>query len=349
MAGRGVGIFNKFSVDITSGIARDFIDVSVKSETKGGMLTSMADLRNFTPATYNLYRSGLASVQAIGFTGYLNTTPIVENIEEDPDNKTITVSATFDNNDMWDSTNVIFDWKVSFVRDEITSISEVSIDGELIARGPDVGAKIDQINSWLDGIGSQVPAGGAVGGNGGVMKYLADLAVDEYTKFGGGWTLNPQAKAWSINKNETKGTCSIRGTFTDEDYYSGYTNTSWNVNTKVPIAYRKAHASATVNGYYNIQDFGINTREKVDISVSFDGRSFGQHGMEVGPVAAYATPGIVDVQSDLLVISNSLRAFFALQPKRVIESEGINVNSGEPWGGSTRISLSHENGPRIVL
>ena len=343
LRGVGVGIFNRFTVDLQSGIGKDYIDVSVKSETKGGMLTSMADLRNFTPASYNLYRTGVASYQAAGFTGILNTTPLVENIEENPENKTIIVTATFDNNDMYDASNVIFDWKVSYAKDEISSISSISIEGELLARGPDVGARVDQINNWINTIGPAVPAGGAMGGNGGVANYLAILGQGEYIKFAGQWTLNPYPKSWSINKNEQKGTCSIRATFTDEDHIIGYANASWSTKAKAPIAYRKPHASATVNGYYNVQDFGINTRQKVDISVSLDGRSFGNHGLESGPI----NEG--EVKTALVNMSNSLNAFFAGNAKRVIDSEGININSGDPWGGSSKFSISHIANPYIIL
>jgi hypothetical protein len=74
-----------------------------------------------------------------------------------------------------------------------------------------------------------------------------------------------------------------------------------------------------------------------------DGRSFGGLGFEFGPENEN------EVKATLVNMSNSLNAFFAGNDKPVTESEGININSGDPWGGSSRFSISHIANPYIIL
>jgi hypothetical protein len=258
----GAGVHIRASVDVDeSSFAKDFPSASITVVYSGGENTTYASLRNEVMTTEKLHEhcqevfdsSGVQALDPIPLTGV--------SIDENMPEKQITQKATFDTNDLFSSTpnggRVFFDYNSSWSYDNITGITKVTIEGNVITRGS-ANYREFSINDWLTGF--TVPRGMAVYA---INQYNNTGYKNPHNWAGGGaFFLRPSPESLNITKNPEKMTARISATYNDTDTLAHCDDASYDVTVNTPVYIRKANPSASYNGHYALSDFGIYSRQK---------------------------------------------------------------------------------------
>ena len=260
---------------INQSISSDFTEVSADGEWKYGF--------NNMPANglESLVQEGLAALftqaQAVaGFTT-LNSEPL--NFSSDIDNsaKTISISASWDDNNLFGNHKTYFDYSTNVKHDLVTDTIEIGIQGEMKTRGGDLQTRISYLNDvmgWIEGgFGFTVgPRIGQVTGGGsgkGYERYLYLIAEDIYrNSLGGKYALCPLPTSKDFSFDERRATLRYNGTFTDKDWMTGASDAGWSVSVNAPFRTFRPHADAVTMGRYGVQDLGIYSNELVSMAVN---------------------------------------------------------------------------------
>jgi hypothetical protein len=133
-------LFSGYNVDIRSGIGNDFLTAEFSASYKGAFGQSIKEVRSDIPDLSAQYYYNLVK----GFTNItdLNSGASNFSISESAGAGTIDVSASFNNNTLFDGSNVYFDYEISSKTDELTSNTSMSINGTITA----IGNKKDRLN-----------------------------------------------------------------------------------------------------------------------------------------------------------------------------------------------------------
>jgi hypothetical protein len=219
----------------------------------------------------------------------LNTVPVSYSIEEpNPDDGVSTasrsselnVSVSYDTNSIFGNTedsndsNAYFDYSVDINTDSLSKISQISIEGKIIARVPDstnnapafidsAKGRLQSAQAFLDGITD-------------LESYLYNKANGVYTSaIGSCWALNPAAESIRINKNVFNGEIDISASFNNKDWIKSDTfpnasikNLNWNISVQPSIPHFERIPSMNVNGYHLIYDVNTIKRENIAITLN---------------------------------------------------------------------------------
>jgi len=375
------GIYSRFNTEIISGINNEFVEVNVRSETRGHKTGNMSDLRDFVPSLATMYSEATTQFEQAGFGGTLNNAALTDNVDEEQSQKLIRRNASFNNNifhgmvygdidGTWSGAlssynNVYFDYKVSVKTDQVTNVSTISIDGDFKTKGGDFYQKSGYIDAYINAIKNAAiePMG--------LTGFLYHLASGNYYRIGGTYEINPLPKNWVLTKNELQGTASLSAEFSDADFKPGYTEASYDINVSSPIPYRQAHGSFSrsdnrlqnadkTNGYWNVQDLGINTREKVDINVTLASRHY---GLSLDASSPYSSPDQWDINEPVIradsesvledvknmitrqgdpVFSQYVAKVGDVGGDRFDDASGIQITSGIGYNSNISYSMSHQ-------
>ena len=255
--GSEIAAFKRYSATIVSSITDDYETVSLTAEYRGGSNTTTAEIVTATD-----FESDLHTV-AETISG-LTLHPVSESISVDQDlnGKSVNVQIEFNNDPCFifaDGTmqDFFFDPEFSVSTDYISGVSKVNVSGSLKVKG-DLKRKNQLINDFVNGTSMEI-----------FLKKYAELA---YMEHGGDLTfsLSPEPESLSITRNETQGTLNLSASYSDEDFIRGCSSAEWTCNVTASIPFAKNAPSATENGYWMVQYFNFNTREKISVSVNLN-------------------------------------------------------------------------------
>ncbi len=228
----------------------------------------------------------------------LNSQPLSVEVTEDPESKTIDISAIFSDNDIhpypvMGASNTpeghphkkqdyaYFDYSVDLNRDEIASKTEVSIEGTILGIGGDLKNRYQAASQFITGLNKNLYATGT-GSNAnvsfiGLTGFLYEKAKGEYDTFftsSENYTLNQQVKSLTISPNEFNGTISVSASFDDTDQflanYNMFDSASYSVqvNPALPSVSTKPIVSSSSTDQF-FYDLGFQRKNRVSISCSF--------------------------------------------------------------------------------
>lgn len=296
------------------------------AEGDGGNLISSAAAGTSSPSAGSVgqnvtgpeYKSLFHLVQALApnwISSQLNQAPVSFSIEEANSDTNaefgseLTINVTYDTNSIFGNTidstavalpfgprhdsNAYFDYAVDLSTDNVSKITEVSIQGTIVARAP---ANFDYApqGAFIDSAKMRLAAAETF------LNQITDLnyylffranalyeaavgfgtgpVVDEdgqttYTGWDVCWSLNPEPSSVSIDKNPFNGEISISASFDNKDWIKddflngSIHDLSWDVSYKPSLPIFEKATSYNVNGLNLIYDLGVTKREIIDVTI----------------------------------------------------------------------------------
>ena len=289
------------TVDIQSGINADFVTATVNVSVQGDKRKSIKEIRDKVPRNNELYKIAKDNFEAMRATAtrQLNSQPSSINVDEDAESKTINVSAVFSDNDIHPYAVIgasnkpdghphkkqdyaYFDYSVDLNRDEISSVTDVSINGTVVGIGGDLKNRYAAASQFLTGLNKNLYATGT-GSNAnvsffGLSGFLYEKAKGEYDRFftsADNYSLNQTLQSLTISSNEFLGSISLSATFNDSDKFIGvynqYDAVDYNVSVRpsIPLISSKSIVSSSKPTIYRHYDLGVDQKTAVSISCDF--------------------------------------------------------------------------------
>ena len=254
------GIVLRYTTNLDSGIADDYVSASIDGEAKHSKTGSFTDLQDYVSGL-NLYN---LLTEEINYAG-LNDIPINLSITENPSGKAISFEASYDDNTfITDSDNAYFDYSVALSTDEITKITTATINGIIKSRGNLQQRETSALNYLNTGVYPDNDP-----------SLLSGMANTCYQNFlGSTYSLNGNPTSLSIASGARGGEITVSASFNDKDRASEDgmlkdSTYSYQVDTAVPVF--KPKPAVNENGLYTIFDTNVKTREKVSVSAQLIG------------------------------------------------------------------------------
>ena len=270
--------------------ADKFWHPGVKGTTDGASLTSSAAAGNVwynTDGTGPEYKSLfhlVASNSPNWIAPNLNTVPDSYSVDEANSDATaahsseLTINVSYSTNTIFGNTadsfdnDAYFDYQVDINMDNISKISQASINGVIVARVPD---STNLAPAFIDSAKGKLASAQAF------LNSITDLETYLYVKanevhaatVGPCWTLNPKPESISVNKNPFNGEISISAEFSDKDWIKSdflngaIKNISWDMNVKAGLPHFERSQSYNINGLNLIYDIDIIKREMIDVTL----------------------------------------------------------------------------------
>ncbi|MAG59186.1 hypothetical protein CMO96_00115 [Candidatus Woesebacteria bacterium] len=248
------------STSISSGIDQDFVTVDLEYTLRGGRSLGVDYLKSYLTGHTNLWRVATGESSMTG----LNYFPISYSVQENAQANSLTVSATYDDDDIWASGMVLggylypvyFDYSASFEQDNW--ITTTTIEGNLKSKTRLLAQKNYQMEAFLDNIN--------------VSGFLYEKAEEMYRWMfavdSPSWSFNPTPQNVSVTKDESLGQVSLSASFDNSDWIGGLKNASYNFSISPYMSVYKPHPSFNDNGYYLIQDMNTFTPETVEFNIN---------------------------------------------------------------------------------
>lgn len=308
------GTFKRFSVDFSSGINDDYLQVSVN----GTYTISKNDWNDNLLSQVNadeLY------ALATGVCSNLNSKPASFSVDTDetsqtssstPYAKILNVRAIYDTSPM----GSYFEYDVDGSKDYKLGISEINVRGVIIGSGRHVRKKFENALSYFNN---------TVGGWNGTKTFLYNTAVSGATDFGyTAFPLNTTPKTRGVVFNSGQGSIVLTASFDDAPFVDGYSDFSWSVSTDCGLNVFQPFASTNLNGTYLIQDLNILNRTNVTLNGNF----------------AYPNTGSFNLTKakNILVLLKELEGV----QNAYIESESYNNSSGDVMATGFNYSYSKD-------
>jgi hypothetical protein len=265
-AKEGIKAVSKYSVEMSQSLNDDFRKVSISGNIKGGKNTTMQELRDAVIRNDDVVtptgKNGLYEIakERSGMDGSdiehpkLHRIPMSYTLEENLEEKTISVKASFDTNPLFVDENGnesrhFFDYTVDVNTDEITQITKLNVKGKLEVRGL-LSERQCYIQKFLDNtdlmdflythgksqydvimnVCYKCDSGGTtywakatpeqvIAGN------TAQATCQGWPPYGNAlgldpelcWELHPCAESMSVSRNESQATLELSATFSDTD------------------------------------------------------------------------------------------------------------------------------------
>jgi hypothetical protein len=250
--------FTRYTTTINQSINTDFDDISVQGTIQGAKRSNFNNLVNYAKAL-DLY--GICTGK---FGAPLNTKPVTMSFQEDREARTVSFSASYNTDviqgDYPTSAAPYLDLTVDFNKDEITSITSLTVSGPIITKGnlreryeAALQYVQDIINDWST-----------------VQNYLYYFANARYNSLkntlgiGSNIILNSAWRSFNITKNPEKGEITLSATFDDKDYIAnaitlaaGFTKSnSFEISYEPKIDLFKPRPTYNINGFYIVYELG---------------------------------------------------------------------------------------------
>lgn len=304
------GVVNTVETSITSGVEEDFIQVDVTYTVRGDKYSTPTSIRNKKPTSGVLYDFASGAVTGLGLR--LCSLPIDFTIEDTVDtNKSLSVNATYDNNSIYEdlNTGVYFDYTVDVSTDDVTDVAQVTIQGDIIARGNNraqfklkSGYYNNEVSGNLFNFANEIYTG--VNYN----KLYSNTA----------WALNPLSNSQSVDFDEIAGTVRCNATFNNKDFKANYRKFIYKIDVSPSLNKYSAKPSCNQNGLYGIFNLNAKTRETVNMSIESQ-----------GDMTAYNSSPSFDFLGNMHSYSDTLRNAIIGAPSPfkdiVIESESATA------------------------
>jgi hypothetical protein len=264
LGGGGIGLpyLKKSKLTHNESISEEYRSVDYEAEYVTDDANGIASLRTVINAAINAkeYHNEVASLLGVAVNQVYQVSFSVN--ESEAANK-ISVKGTFQYG-ITDLTKGVFDYNISFTKDDITEVSTYSIDGKLTTYGTIVN-KNEAIKNFKN------EAYGASTIYDHIDDYLHDKVVNSevYGVFGNARTVNPYPATIRWNEDPNKGTLSVNATYSDEDYLDTVADAKYNVSVTSSKDTFKEVASANVDGVYVLQN--LNNLTQTNTKVNVDG------------------------------------------------------------------------------
>lgn len=233
----------RYSIDINSGAQSNVTEIKIQGDFTGPNFGEISDLRSAIDVN---------SLVSSSYSEYFNPIPLSYNINENSGENKISFDYSFDNIPL---PNPYFDYKVDISRDELSQITNININAEIIARGNRKN-RYDLSLSNLDSFTGNFPSIALSGLT--QYNYLNDLTN----------TYNLRLVNIQIDKNPNEGKITASAKYDDKPMPpSGFSDGNFSINVTAPYWYMKPNAACNVKGYYVIQDFDILTLPKQSVSL----------------------------------------------------------------------------------
>ena len=362
------------NVDIQSGINTDFVTATVNVNVQGDKRKSITEIRNKVPRNNELYKIAKDNFEAMraDASRQLNSQPLSVDVSEDAESKTISVSAVFSDNDIHPYAVIgasnapeghphkkqdyaYFDYSVDLNRDEISSVTQVSINGTILGIGGDLKNRYAAANQFLTGLNKNLYATGT-GSNAnvsffGLSGFLYEKAKGEYDSFftsSDNYGLNQTLNSLTISPNEFNGTISVTASFDDTDKFLGeqklFDSASYSVSVKPALPAISVKPIVKTNETeQKFFDLGYMQKSRVDISCDFQGSKNSFFGKEdlvaVAKNDAYnLRRALKEKYVDSQVLSKSTKEVSDSSDFIKVESDSMNYN---PNQGDFSLSSSY--------
>jgi hypothetical protein len=319
------------SASTSSGIEDDFATVDLNVELKGGKKFSFDALRNFSSGL-NLHQ--LAEYHSS--ISDLDAKPVSYSVSEDSLSNTLSIKASFDNNELFEGHNAYFDYSISFETDALSDITTINLRGEIIGRGH-AAQKIANAESFLEN--TILPSG---------SSYLYGAILDAYQELGFTYDLS-FPKSLSIDKDPLNGNISISTSYTDEDILNdppsgpdnNLINTSYEVKIKPSLQTFKPFKSLNRNGDYLIYDINSRNRERVDFSITTSYWNLYKDDTSQPNRQEFLEKSSNQAKAPIYKLVENLKGVYLLGANRRIEAESLDVEL-DPGKISANYSFTQE-------
>lgn len=261
-----------YSSSLQKNKSADFDKVDITATVKGGKYFTTDEVLAHSK-TLDLH----AKAESLSKITDLLSKPLNFNFDQNLNNNTVTVKASYDNNPLFASSTCYFDHTVEMSTDEIMGLTTVSLNGTIKGRGNRKQRLADAesfVESTIEG-----------------SDYLYNLANTIYSKFYDNITfpLRIAMDNLSVNRNPKAGEITVSATFTNKDFLNNtepngnYTsNVEYTVSVKPSINQYREAAAVNQNGYYIITDLNAKNRETVDFSTTININHAGPNGVYGG-------------------------------------------------------------------
>lgn len=243
--------FTRYTTTVSKSINTDFDNVSIQGTVQGAKRAPFTGVRYYTSGL------NLSGICKNAFGGEINSIPVSLSFSENPAANSINFSAAFDNNILTgEYSKTYFDYNIEMSKDEITSLTSLTISGPIIARG-NLKQKYESTLQFIQDI---------ITNYGSVENYLYNKTNEIYTKLkptmniGSNIFLNPKYRSFTINKSPERGEISLSATFDDKDLPPNISSivrsSSFNLNFEPKIDLFKPRPTFNINGFYIIYELG---------------------------------------------------------------------------------------------
>jgi len=282
-------------------------DVEYTTDDAHGIDSLRAVINNETAAGAQIYEKHIASELLGSSSMYDKVYQVSISLQEDEDANKITFKGTYQTG-MVDLSDGYFDYKIDFGKDEVTSLSTYSINGDFQSFGT-IGSKSKALKVFKDTYYDTIEDYLAVKitssqvfktfGNETCSQCDDDAWVGSFSSEAQCKTsyqctqrvINPYPKTIKWAENPNKGTLNISADFSDADYISEIANTKYNVSVTSPKNLVKEVPSANVDGVFVLQD--LNCLSAANTKVAVNGEA--PHGIYVN---TDGFPGASDKSAD---------------------------------------------------
>jgi len=328
----------RFSVDLNSGIASDYVIVDVSCVIEGAKDKNFSDvsglLNNITGQMYEA-ATGIINNPSLPASSGLCKTPInfsistnrlitghadASSITNIDGSSQISVSCSFDNS----SEGTFFDYEVSYNSDEIEQFNSLNINGVIKGRGLHTAQKFADASGYLFTT--------LLSSEQDIKTMLYNKAVAAFSSMAptsnastcgiigerGGQSfgfVKDKGEA-NVSFNTGKGEITLNANYSDEPSVSGYNQFEWSCNVEVGVPLLVIQQSLNQNGFNIIQDIGTSGRCFYDFNGNF---SFASGAEGVIPILTKASQPHTGILSKLIIAEG----FPILSGNSVFETSGI--------------------------
>ena len=230
----------------------DFRTLNLTYSVQGSAITgNIAALRNEFKTTnpmqviQNVYGFSTGSL-------YLNSFGITE----DSGKNTIQLTANVISG-VGDEWTGFFDYEADLKWDKIQNVRLFTVNGKFMSKAP-----ISQRLTYLSNFKAA---------HNPLKNYLYNIVTGSqiYAVYGGSsYSVNPIPSNFSINENTGLAEFSMTATFSDKDFITGISETSFNMTIESPRNLYEFKAASNIEGFYVVQDLQTITRENIKMSCS---------------------------------------------------------------------------------
>lgn len=294
------GILN-YSVDISSGVTSNAVNISINGTYQGDKDRSMNNLRN------DLNITGLLKSF---YTGYFNPIPLDYSVSENSGEKSINFNYSFDNINL---PNPYFEYKTSVSRNELDQNYFVDVQGNIITRGN----RKNKYELALTNISSLT----------GSLVSVATDALNQFKDFNGDLnSSNLRMVNIQIAENPNEGTISATANFDDKFMPTGgFMDANFQVSVEAPVWYINNAPTITKKGWHILNDFNIVSLPKLTVNTSFIVKN-NTYNLESG-----LKNNIIDITNNIIPtnynFSNQVREEFNTEKSKFLENGAINVKA----------------------
>jgi hypothetical protein len=327
--------FTRYTTTINKSINTDFDDISVQGTIQGAKRSNFTNLVNYAK---NLDLYGICTGN---FGAPLNTKPVTMSFQEDREARTVSFSASYNTDviqgDYAQSAAPYLDFTTDFNKDEITSITSVTISGPIITKG-NLKERYESALNYIDDI---------VFNFGTVQSYLyyiannsAYIPLKNTLGIGSNINLNPNWRSFNVTKNPEKGEITVSATFDDKDNITPSLiekvtkSNSFEISYEPKIDLFKPRPTYNINGFYIVYELG-------------DAKKLAT--VNINSTSEFLTDTLTDrAKSDTRETLNILKTVYANQ-SYILMNESYNfdqVKEGYTKSSTSALAYSIQNSSR---